>query len=687
MVSAEDDFAHAVPVRAFMTWKENWVFPALDPERRVASLFHVSLRPGRGVGVFSAKLRVEDFEHRYVARSPIPSDPRTMRPVANERVSLDILEPAQRFRIRYDSDELSAEITYTARFAPYDFADGPKAPGDSLLGEIGRAVFPYHHYEQALTHHGRIELRAGPRAGEVLEIQGYACRDHSWGWRDDLAFASHHWVCASFDDRFVQGSVMVEDYYPHGPKCGGWISTETGNDPVRSVDTSGAWSLDGEGSLPAPANDVRYRIETVGGQVATVIAHLGRDYGRLHLDARASDRSTIYEDVQIFCDYTLVETGQHGSGVIELGKRTGSAPADGSRGATVGARASLSNGAPLEHRLRSWFAERLDDPELGISELQQHNEGFSWETYTLAAAWHDAATGAPRREGFAVRVQPLDGMLGPYDVEAQYRVHEALAASGLPVPRARWIEPDPAPLGAPFYVVDRIAGRVPVQWRPDDREIFPTPESWHRFGQRFADVHAEIHRLDWRALGLGFLAAAEEPQLCVRHELDRWIAHYESSLEVELPIIREAIEWLRYHLPASGRLVLCHGDYRIGNVMERDGELVAVLDWELAHIGDPIEDIAYAGLPLWRGRDPRISHFLPPEEYFERYEARTGLRVDPEAYRAWTVFGLVKAGACHLRGARAFREGRTRDLRLAALSHQVQHVVRHLVPLLGLGVG
>jgi hypothetical protein len=304
-----------------MAWKENWVFPALDTEQRVASLFHFSLRPAVPEGIFTAKFCIDGLEHRYVGRSVIPGDMTTMHPVANDQLSLEIVEPAKRFRVRYQSDELSADIVYTARFAPYDFADGPKAPGESLLGDIGRTVFPYHHYEQSLFHAGRIDIHRGPRAGEVFEVSGFACRDHSWGWRRDLSFQSHHWICAAFDDRFVEGSVMTEDYYPHGPKCGGWISTADGNDPVVTVDTSGSYPLTGNGPLAGLDRDLTYRIETVGGQVATVVAHVSGDYGRLHLDARSRDRATTYQDVQMFCDYTLGETGQRGSGVIEIGKR------------------------------------------------------------------------------------------------------------------------------------------------------------------------------------------------------------------------------------------------------------------------------------------------------------------------------------------------------------------------------
>jgi hypothetical protein len=320
-VKPEDDFPHAVPPQAFMTWKENWVFPAVDVDRRVSSLFHFSMRPAQEEGIFSAKLCVDGWEHRYVGRSPIPRDPTQLRPVTNGVLSLEIVEPARRFHVRYASEELSADIAYTARFAPFDFADGPPAPGESILGDVGRHVFPYHHYEQSLRHEGRVEIHAGPLAGRTIEVSGYACRDHSWGWRDDLAFQSHHWVCASFEDRFVEGSVMTEDYYPHGPKAGGWISTAAGNVPVREVDASDADPLDDDEPLPPLDRDVRYRVTTVDGETTTVVAHLADDYGRLYLDARAPDRATTYQDVQIFCDYTLVETGQRGSGVLEIGKR------------------------------------------------------------------------------------------------------------------------------------------------------------------------------------------------------------------------------------------------------------------------------------------------------------------------------------------------------------------------------
>jgi hypothetical protein len=320
VIAPEDDFPHPVPPQAFMTWKENWVFPAVDTERRVASLFHFSLRPGEGEGIFTAKFCIDGWEHRYVGRSPVPPDLTSFVPVANERITFEVVQPGSSFRIRYAGDELEADISYTGRFHSFDFDDGPLAPGESILGERGRHVFHFRHMEQALWHEGTITLKGGPRAGETLSVSGYSNRDHSWGWRQDLTFRRHHWLCASFEQRFVEGIVMNETCYPDGDKYGGWISVDAGNDPVASVDTSDAYWLEPGAPLPVLDRDVRYRLTTVSGDTVTVVAHIASDYGRLYLNARSPDRTQVYQDVQIFCDMTLEETGERGAGVLELGK-------------------------------------------------------------------------------------------------------------------------------------------------------------------------------------------------------------------------------------------------------------------------------------------------------------------------------------------------------------------------------
>jgi hypothetical protein len=318
----DDDYPHPVPPQAFQIWRENWVFPSVDPVNKVACLFHFSLRPGQGEGIFTAKFAIDGWEHRYVGRSPVPRDLSTFRPVKNEKITFTVVKPAQEFHLEYRSDELDADITYTARFPAWDFKR-PIAPEQSILGDVGRTVFPFHHMEQSLFHEGVIKVKAGPKDGSEIHISGFANRDHSWGWRDDLTFNHHHWLCASFDDRFLEGAKMQEDYYPHGPKVGGWFSTAAGNSAVLEIDSSDAYWLDvANEPLPDLDRDVRYRLTTEDGQVATIIAHIASsEYGRLYLDARSKDHTKVYQDVQMFCDFTIEETGQKGYGVLEIGKQ------------------------------------------------------------------------------------------------------------------------------------------------------------------------------------------------------------------------------------------------------------------------------------------------------------------------------------------------------------------------------
>ncbi len=340
--------------------------------------------------------------------------------------------------------------------------------------------------------------------------------------------------------------------------------------------------------------------------------------------------------------------------------------------------AATGSDAGIAGPLGAWLGERLDAPDLTVRGIVRHTEGFSWQTYTLDADWRDAADGRRHTRGFAVRVEPRDGLLAPYDIEAQYRLNQVVSRqSSVPAPAPLWLETDPGVLGMPFYVMERATGHVPVQWRAEDPIAFPTPQARRAIGLEFVDIQAEIHAIDWRS-DLAFLASDTDPARSAQAQLDYWVDRYERGRMVELPVVREAIAWLRVNLEPSDRLVLCHGDYRIGNFMVRDGRVVAVFDWELAHVGDPVEDLAYAGLPLWRGRDPRLSHLLAPEDFFARYAERTGFAVSPQAFRAWTIFGLVKAAATYVQGSRAFEEGRTGDLRLAVMGHQIVHVLRHL---------
>ncbi len=339
--------------------------------------------------------------------------------------------------------------------------------------------------------------------------------------------------------------------------------------------------------------------------------------------------------------------------------------------------------AEVAAALRPWFAARLNVDEVDITELKRHAEGWSWQTYTMMVGWRDAS-GANHRHGFAVRREPEDGLLAPYDTDQQYRLHQVvLANSEVPMPESHWMESDVGVLGMPFYVMDRVEGIVPVQWSGKDPTVIPDDETRREIGINFVEVLTDIHKIDLGEIR-GVLDVPESSDQAARDQIDRWEAFYVDAQLVEIPLLRACIAWLRANVATSGTLSLVHGDYRIGNFMlGPDGRINAVFDWELAHVGDPVFDIAWAGLPLFRGRSPLFSQLLAPDEFFARYEERTDLRVMPQVFQFWTVFGHLRASAPHVRATKAFADGRASDLRLAAMGHQNSYILKQLAAQLG----
>jgi aminoglycoside phosphotransferase (APT) family kinase protein len=117
-------------------------------------------------------------------------------------------------------------------------------------------------------------------------------------------------------------------------------------------------------------------------------------------------------------------------------------------------------------------------------------------------------------------------------------------------------------------------------------------------------------------------------------------------------------------------VVLVHADYRTGNLLVDDGRITGVLDWEMAHLGDPMEDVAWACVRIWRwAGDARIGGIMLREDFYRRYEEAGGLKIDEESVRFWEVLGNVKWAVICLTGARSFTDGRSVDAIHAYTAH------------------
>jgi aminoglycoside phosphotransferase (APT) family kinase protein len=292
--------------------------------------------------------------------------------------------------------------------------------------------------------------------------------------------------------------------------------------------------------------------------------------------------------------------------------------------------------ATSRERLSAWLAARL--PEAGAVTVTIGDvppaRGFSTETLLFTADWRDGG-GTMRREPLVARIASTRYTLYPQDrLAEQFHVMRILGErTSVPVPRARWYEPDPAVLGGPFLVMSHVEGRVPADFPSYHRQGWVTelPASGQA-GLWWAGVDAlhRIHQLDPAALGLGFLDRPGDGSDGVAQQLsyyERHLSHFGCAGD---PVAAAALAWLRAHQPVpTGPPVLLWGDARIGNLIYDDhGDVAAVLDWEMAAIGPPGIDLAwylYLDRHLSEGIGATRLPGLPgPAETIERYHAGTG---------------------------------------------------------------
>ena len=291
----------------------------------------------------------------------------------------------------------------------------------------------------------------------------------------------------------------------------------------------------------------------------------------------------------------------------------------------------------LTATLTAWLTDRVGAPVTVGEAGGPPTTGFSNETILCDAAWD----GAEHR--LVVRVQPTQHTVFPHDLfTVQHRVMSALGAvedPDLPVPTLRWYEEDPAVLGAPFMVMDRVDGEAPCDSPPYTMEGWlhdGPPELQRAVWERGLDAMAAVHRVDWRGLGLGDLDPCPDGGSRLGARLDAWeemLAWASPDARQEVPEL--GIAWLRENQPPdTDDIALCWGDSRIGNLLFADRgsastvRVAAVLDWEMVHVGDPVQDLGwYTWLDhtLSSGLDlPGLPGIASAAESAERWEAATG---------------------------------------------------------------
>ena len=298
----------------------------------------------------------------------------------------------------------------------------------------------------------------------------------------------------------------------------------------------------------------------------------------------------------------------------------------------------------------------------GIDGLRQLSGGASRETWSFIAV-----DGSGIRRSLILQRQRAGS---ERDIAVEAAAVRAAGSGGVPVAEVVASSTDPEVLGAPFMIVTEVPGEtIARRILRDDRFAAARVALPAQLGQALAALHA--------------LDRATVPGL----EASDQVAQYREVLDTVAqphPAFELGFRWLEAHRPPPGPPAVVHGDFRLGNLIVDEAGLAAVVDWELVHVGDPMEDLGWLCVKSWRFGSPLpVAGVGTYDELFASYAAASGRPVDAEVVRWWEVLGTLKWGIMCIMQASAHLTGTVRSHELAAIGRRVCENEHDLLLLLG----
>jgi aminoglycoside phosphotransferase (APT) family kinase protein len=324
-------------------------------------------------------------------------------------------------------------------------------------------------------------------------------------------------------------------------------------------------------------------------------------------------------------------------------------------------------------RLRPFVASALPGTEGPLAVLQ-FRKGHSNLTYLVRVGDREAVL---RRAPFGTKVKSA------HDMRREFRLLSALQGVYARAPRPIAFCEDESVIGAPFYLMERVRGIV-LRGDGSSSGLALGPALLRATSTALVDNLADLHAVPLA----GEVAALGRPEGYVTRQVKGWTERWVAARTDDVPEVEAAAAWLAANLPPESGGALIHNDYKYDNVLldpEDPARVVAVLDWEMATLGDPLMDLGIA-LGYWIDPDdPEDMHARPPgptflpgslsrREVVERYEARTGRRVPEQLF--YYVFALFRAAVIYQQIYKRWVEGHTRDPRFGALLEGVRAVGR-----------
>jgi aminoglycoside phosphotransferase (APT) family kinase protein len=307
----------------------------------------------------------------------------------------------------------------------------------------------------------------------------------------------------------------------------------------------------------------------------------------------------------------------------------------------------------LASKLTRVLAPALDS-SVTIENLRALTGGASRTTWAF-----DAVTGAQRRS-LILRTGPPDDVHAGMELEA--RAQAAAVAAGAPVPHILVADDSVAALGNPFLICDEIKGETIVRRIQRRLDAGDGQAGRTRLLGQCAQALAAIHRAD-----------AHIPGLSREDELVEWRERLDAMGDTTATF-EWAFRWLTAHRPQPSATVLVHGDYRMGNLIVDGSDLAAVLDWELVHLGEAYEDLAWFCIRAWRFGAPAslgAGGLGSIESFLRDYEQASATHVDRVAFHWWLVLATLRWGVICRHQAERHLSGQSRSVELAAIGRRV----------------
>lgn len=325
--------------------------------------------------------------------------------------------------------------------------------------------------------------------------------------------------------------------------------------------------------------------------------------------------------------------------------------------------------------LGPFLAETFGNAQAEVANLQRLSGGASKEIWSFDV---NVDGGEKDVRRFVLRRSPAGVGGASLSLPAEFAVMKAADDQDVRLPKPYFCGKDDD--GNDYSIIEHVKGETlaPRLFR-DDRYA----EARKQIPRQLGELLAPIHRIPMsseleKVLGKGPEGNPAE------FVLDQYEKIFRAVAFDPFPVFELAFRYLRRRLPESRRVCVLHGDYRLGNIIFDETGIVSILDWELAHIGDPLEDLAWTMVRAWRfGHDDQdVAGLGPREELIAGYEAAAGEKIDEDNLHWWQYFGNLKWGVITLIQAAPYVQGQSKDLEKGVIGRRAAEVEAELLNLM-----